>query len=180
MTAELFALSLALLAIAVVLVYTIRTGAPPTPTSPKVRRALIDTIPPVGGDVICELGAGWGSLAFPLARRFPKSTVIAYELSPLPWLFIHIRRALSGPENLIVRHADFLGADLTDADIVVCYLGRTVMERLKPKLERELRDGSVVVSHTFAMTGWTAESEKRANDLYASPILVYRMPQNRK
>ena len=54
-----------------VIVYTLRYGISPMPTSPRVRRVLLGLLPEDPGGPVAELGAGWGTLAFPLARRWP-------------------------------------------------------------------------------------------------------------
>jgi hypothetical protein len=47
------------------------------------------------------------------------------------------------------------------------------MERLRPKFERELKSGSLVVSHTFAVPGWVPESVWQVDDLYRTKIYLY-------
>ncbi len=177
MSVELAVLILTIAVIAVMVFYMLRTGIPPVPTSPRVRRAMFRQLPARLDGAVYELGAGWGTLAFPLARRYPDCPVIAYELSPVPWLFARLRQRVQPLANLTIRRADFHRARLGDAALVVCYLFPGGMAKLRPKLERELRPGALVVSNTFAVPGWRPVSAERADDLYASPVYVYRMPQ---
>jgi tRNA A58 N-methylase Trm61 len=67
------------------LFYCWLTGISPVSSTFKSSRKIIKTVSSKQKGVICELGAGWGALAFPLARRCPESRVVAYELSPVPW-----------------------------------------------------------------------------------------------
>ena len=164
-------------ALVLVVVYTLRTGVSPMPTGAAAMTALLDVLPPDPGGTVFELGAGWGGLASALARRYPTRPVIGYELSPVPWLVAKARRRLTGPTNLTLKRADFLRADLSPAGLMVCYLCPTGMARLRPKLEAELRPGSVVVSHFFAVPGWHPEQPvTRAADAGRSPIYLYRFP----
>ena len=49
------------------------------------------------------------------------------------------------------------------------------MADLKPKLEAELKTGAYVLSNTFAVPGWRPEAVRRADDLYATTVYLYRM-----
>ena len=46
---------------------------------------------------------------------------------------------------------DVLTADVSDATVVTLYLLQSINERLRPRLVRELKPGSRVVSHVFNM-----------------------------
>ena len=62
-------------ALAVVLglvVHALIVGVAPAPTSPRVASVMLALIPPGIEGVVFELGSGWGTLAFPLARRLPR------------------------------------------------------------------------------------------------------------
>ena len=164
-------------ALVLVVAYTLRTGISPMPTGAAARVALLGVLPPDPGGTVFELGVGWGGLAAALARHYPTWSVIGYELSPVPWLVARARCRLVGPVNLTLRRADFLRADLSPAGLVVCYLCPAGMVRLRPKLEAELRPGSVVVSNFFAVPGWNPEQPvARAADGARSPVYLYRFP----
>ncbi len=72
--------------------------------------------------VLIEPGSGWGGPALYLARRFPHAKLIGYENSPLPWLVSRLRARISGCRNVEFRYGDFRRAELTAADILICYL----------------------------------------------------------
>jgi hypothetical protein len=46
---------------------------------------------------------------------------------------------------------DLFAADIGDATVVTLYLLQSLNERLRPKLVRELKPGTRVVSHVFNM-----------------------------
>lgn len=168
----------ALLAVALLsmVVYTFLTGISPVPTNRRVRTTLLAALPDRLEGRIFELGSGWGTLAFPLARRYPDCPVEAYELSPAPWAFSRLRALLTPAPNLTIRRSDFHRASLTRAALVVCYLYPGGMSRLRPKLEAELPAGALVVSNFFAVPGWKPLAVHRADDLEGSPVYVYRVP----
>jgi hypothetical protein len=182
MAFALLSLVLVLAAFALMLGYTIRTGISPVPTTPRVAAEIFaacppeSLIPPEAGNVVYELGSGWGNLAMALAKRFPERAVVGYELSPLPWLVSRLLLRLRPRPNLALHRADFMAADLGDAALVVCYLYPGAMRRLREKLERELPAGALVVSNAFLVPGWRPTSVRHATDQYESPVYLYRMP----
>lgn len=174
MKMEIAILILALAAVASVFVPTLITGASPLPTSRPVREAMLGLLPDHMVGPIYELGSGWGGLARALARRYPGAPVRGFEVSLLPWAWSRLRHLLGGPPNLTFALANFHGADLSDAALVVCYLPGPAMEKLRPKLEAELPNGVLVLSNTFALLGWRAVEEKTVPDIHRSRVYLYR------
>ncbi|HOB54214.1 MAG TPA: class I SAM-dependent methyltransferase [Acidobacteriota bacterium] len=155
-----------------VVYHTLKTGISPLPSSRRAREVMLSEIPNGFSGRIVEAGSGWGSLAVPMARRFPEAAVIGYELSSVP-LFCSRLRRLGRCANLRLRRADFLAVSLADADLVVCYLFPGAMRALDAKLRRELRPGARVISNTFALPGWTPVRTHRLPDIFATPIYIY-------
>jgi hypothetical protein len=156
-----------------ILYFTLRTGISPMPSNRLQRSAVLAAIETTDGPIY-ELGAGWGGLAFGLADRFPHAQVMAFELSWVPFAVMWLRLALRPRKNLVLRREDFLAAPLGGAQVLVCYLYRGGMEALEGKLRREAA-GARLVTHTFAMRGWTAEFEQSLGDLYRTRVYVYRV-----
>ncbi|RKG73885.1 class I SAM-dependent methyltransferase [Corallococcus terminator] len=159
-----------------IVVSTLRTGAPPMPSPPRVRRALLAMLPRDLTGTVLELGAGWGDLAFPLADRCPQARVIAYERSWLPFLFMRLRMRFFPRANLTLRRQDFFRASFQDASCVLCYLSRGHMTRLAPRFAAELPEGALILSHTFSLRGWTPARTVRLDDLYRTPVYLYVVP----
>lgn len=136
------------------------------PTSPKVQKALLSSLPVHLEGTILELGSGWGTLAFALAKRYPNTQVIGYETSLIPYLFSLLLRR----QNLVFKRKDFFNEPL-NATLAVCYLYPAAMQRLKQKLEKE---GKIaIITHTFAVNGWKATKIIEVNDLYKTRIYLY-------
>ncbi len=171
------ALAVVFLAGASLLYFTFRTGISPIPSSRLQREAMLTAAENTEGPIY-ELGAGWGALAFALADRFPHAQVVAFELSWVPYAVMRVRQGLRPRLNLSLRRADFLSASLGPAQLFVCYLFRGAMEALKLKLEREASPGSRLITHTFSVPGWKSESEQTLDDLYRTPLFVYRVAPN--
>lgn len=160
-----------------ILVSTLRTGSPPTPSGPALRReitAMAAKAEP-GPGAIYELGSGWGGLAHRLARAHPDRAVIGLESSLVPWCAAVVGRRLFGPPNLRFGLMDFSRADLSDAAMVVCYLSGDTLRRVSADIEGRLPDGCVIVSATFAWPGSTPVDRATARDLFRSPVYMYRI-----
>ena len=168
-------LVLVLSAIAVSLLYTFITGISPVSSSFKSRKKIIRAVSPEQKGFIYELGAGWGAMAFPLARRCPDATIVAYELSPMPWLFLKLRALLFGPRNLEIVRRNFLKDNLAKASLVVCYLYPGAMEKLSAKLVWELKPSARVISNTFEIPAWTPSLIQNLDDVMCPQIFYYKM-----
>jgi hypothetical protein len=155
-----------------IIVSTLRLGISPMPTSRRVRRAMLAMVPADVRGEVHELGCGWGGLAVSLARHCPKARVIAWEASLVPWLVSWLRGR--GVENLQVRRGDFLRADLSRAEVLVCYLFTGGMRALAEKLARE-RGGTPVclVSNTFSVHGWTPVDTVTVEDAWRTRVYRY-------
>lgn len=145
------------------------------PTSPKVKEALWHILPEKAEGKIIDLGSGWGTLAFPIAKKYSSSQVIGYENSPLPFLFCKIRQLLQPAPNLTFIFKNFYNISLEDAGLIICYLYPGAMEQLDKKFRTELKPGTWIISHTFAIPGWQPVKVMHAEDIYHTAIYLYKI-----
>ncbi len=146
--------------------FTLKTGVPTFPTMPGPRRKMIEVIQadmqekgvanldPALPYTIVDLGSGSGQLSWHIAKALPQARVIGIELSPIPWLRSVLHQKLFGPANLTYLRRDFWSYDLGGADVVVTYLMEQLMERVKAKLQEDLKPGAMVISNKFTYNGW--------------------------
>jgi hypothetical protein len=160
-----------------IIIYSYLYGISPTPTSTKVKNQLLSLLPEMSNIEIAELGSGWGTLAFALARHFPTCKMIGYEISPFPYFISKIISYYFAFPNLSIKRQDFFQISLKNVSIVVCYLYPGAMLRLKTKLESELAPNAYVISHTFAVPGWIPIRFERVHDLYHTPIYLYQVKE---
>jgi len=160
--------------------YSLKNGISPMPSSPGAVRAIISLVSDEKTDGrIMELGSGWGHVTAALARAFPSARVMGVENSLVPYGVACCLKWLWPRKNLHFRRADIFRVPLDEADVVVCYLFPGAMNRLKGKILRECGDGCRVVSHTFALAGWTAARQIRLGGLWNSRVYLYRVGENR-
>ncbi|MBM6616542.1 methyltransferase [Bacillus suaedaesalsae] len=166
-------LVLALSGTSSILFMSFRNGIAPTPSSPKVVKELLLHLPSQSPKLIAELGAGFGTLVFSIAKKYPKTPIIAYENSFLPWLYMKLRLFLFPIRNVTVLYKDFFKEDLTKFDCIICYLHRDGMIKLQHKFSEELRKGTSIYTHTFSIPSWTEKEKWQAPDLYRATIYHY-------
>jgi ribosomal protein L11 methylase PrmA len=106
------------------------------------------------GDVLYDLGCGDGRIVISAAQQYG---VEAYGVDIDP------QRIEESKENAakagVTDKVKFIEGDLFDTDIgkasvVTLYLLHSVNLKLRPKLMKELKPGSRVVSNTFNMDDW--------------------------
>ncbi len=150
--------------------WTIKNGISPMPTSYKVTKALLTSLPEHVERKIVELGSGWGNLANALAKKYRDCEVIGYETSPIPY---YVSRLIYRQKNLIFKRKDFFSEPLHDASLAVCYLYPGAMQQLKTKLEMEGSSQLLIATHTFSIPGWKATKTVTVDDLYRTKIYFY-------
>ncbi|OEF95959.1 hypothetical protein BHF68_10745 [Desulfuribacillus alkaliarsenatis] len=173
--------------------YTLTLGISPVPSGNKVRQKLFKTVqrhivqhhtnqkhirahhitatPTIK---VAELGAGWGTLAFPLAKQLPQATIYAYEASLIPYLFMKLRLLVSPQQNLILLRQNFYNCSLADYDVFICYLYPKAMKKLQSKFELELEKPAIIFTHTFAIPDWKANEIIQINDIHQTKIYIYK------
>ena len=159
---------------ALVVVYTLRLGAGPVPSNRAQIDAMLNMLEPLDASPIYELGAGFGRVAFAVAKRFPQRQVVAFELSPVPYWACRLQQLVLKRKNLTFRRADFLREPLREAKVLLAYVHTDAMAALADKLSVECK-GATLVSHTFAVRGWQPEKTERVADLYRSPVYLFRI-----
>jgi SAM-dependent methyltransferase len=131
--------------------------------------------------VVYDLGCGDGRILFTAVEEFNVRRAVGYELNASMCEAV-IRKVKSrGLEDRIeVVRGNFFLADLSPATLITLYLTTSGNTKLKPKFERELRDGTRIVSHDFPINGWNSMriDEAYHNDIGSHRIYLYRIPES--
>lgn len=156
--------------------YTIKNGISPSPTSPLIKKELLSLFPTsAGNSKLYELGAGWGTLAFPLAKQLPNSAIYAIENSLIPYLWMMLRNKLTKQSNIVLLRQNIYNIDLSEANYIVCYLYPKAMKKLEVKCRNECSKGTIIIAHTFAFPTLAPLRTMEAKDIYRSKIYIYRL-----
>ncbi len=129
-------------------------SVPWVPTRDEVVEEVLRLVSPRPGDVVYDIGCGDGKVAIAFASRYPWARVRCVELRRD---LVEKARAGAAEKGVKVEviNADFFEYSFSDADVVYMYLLTTVNQKLRPKLEKELKPGTLIVSLDFPVTGWT-------------------------
>lgn len=159
--------------IALTLVDYLRYGITPSPTSMKVIDEVFKVIPSDFQGRFVDLGSGFGTLLFTLSSRFPLCDYSGYEASMFPFLISKL--LLFTRSNITLKKKNFMRESLQSYDLVFCYLYPKISPLLAHKLKQDLKPGSWVISHTFALKELHLIKTVRAKDLYRTPIYLYQI-----
>ena len=152
----LWALALVTLLAVIFTVSTLWTqsrGAPWAPTSFGEVHDMLAMAEAGPDDLVYDLGCGDGRVLVAAARSFG-SRAVGIEIDPLRYLWCQALITVLGLRSRVkVVYGDFFTQDLSDADVVTCYLLQSTNERLQEKLLQELNSNARVVSNEFTFPG---------------------------
>ena len=146
-------------------------GLSSIPTRPERIRKALKLVNLQPDQVLYDLGAGDGRVLMIAAREFG-ARAVGIEIGPVQCALIWLRIIASGlGEKLQIRWENYLGADFREADVIFVYATSKEVARLAPYLERQMKQGSRLVSISADFPEWEP-SAFDDRDL----IFVYEMP----
>ena len=126
-------------------------------TPPEVVDAMLTAAGVTSADIVYDLGSGDGRIVIAAAKKYGARGV-GIEINPLLVAEANASARAAGVAHLVqFVQGDLFTADFSAATVVTLYLSPSLNERIKPRLLRELRPGTRVLSHTYDMLGWTAD-----------------------
>jgi len=135
------------------------------------------------GDFLIDLGSGDGRIVISAARDHG-ARGLGIDLNPERIQEANANAKAAGVTDRVeFRQGNLFEQDLSKADVLTLYLLPSVNEQLRPKLLRELRPGTRVVSHSFDMGDWeptkTVEVDGRTLYLWVIPEKGEQQPAPR-
>jgi predicted RNA methylase len=106
------------------------------------------------GEVLFDLGAGDGRTVIMAAKTFGARAVgveLREDLAKKALSTIHDDGLA---DRVTIVNGDMFNVNLTSADVVFLYLTTSANEKIRPKLDTELKKGVRVVSHDYEIVGW--------------------------
>lgn len=164
---DILILSLSILVIlGVSIVWTNARGAPWVPTSMVTVHQMLELAEVQPDELIYDLGCGDGRILVTAALKY-HARGVGIELDPLRWLWCQLLVTMLGLRDRVeIRLGDFFQQDLSQADVVACYLLPDTNKKLQDKLLNDLRSGTRVVSNTFIFPGIKEAAVKGKARLY--------------
>jgi ribosomal protein L11 methylase PrmA len=128
------------------------------------------------GDVVYDLGCGDGRIPIAAARDFGARGV-GIDIDPQRIDESNANAKKAGVTNMVTfREEDLFEANVSDATVVTLFLWPSVNMKLRPKLLKELKPGTRVVSHSHDMGDW--EPEKRET-VEGARLFLWTIPARR-
>ena len=140
--------------------------------SPAVVAKMLEMARVTKDDVVYDLGSGDGRIVIMAAQGFGARGV-GVEIDPALVAEAHENARRAGVADRVeFLRQDLFATDLRAATVVTLYLMQSVNLELRPKLWRELRPSTRVVSHDFHVGDWPPEQVVKVDNhvLYAWTI----------
>jgi len=138
---------------------------------PEVVNKMLELLELRKGETLYDLGSGDGRILITAVQIFGVGRAVGVETRED--LVKQSKEEISkmGLEGRVqVIHGNLLEVPIGEADAVTLFLTTSANERLRPKLEKELKSGARVVSHDYEITGW---SPRRVENLEQHTIYLY-------
>ena len=131
-----------------------------------------------GGETLYDLGCGDGRIVLAAAKGFGAKAVGIEISDALAKRARQEAEKMGLQDQVKIITGDMMTVDVSPASVVSLYLMTEANDTLRPKLERELKPGSRVVSLEFKVRGWKPSRVEKV-ELHNHPytIYVYEMPQ---
>jgi SAM-dependent methyltransferase len=132
---------------------------PYEPSTPEIVAGMLDLGNVTKKDVVIDLGCGDGRIVVEAVRKYG-ARGIGIDIDPerIAEARENARKAGVGG-RIEFRTQDLFEADIGSATVVMLYLWPHINLRLLPKLRKELKPGTRIVSHSHNMGDWKPDKE---------------------
>ena len=129
------------------------------PTPPEVVEAMLKLAKVGKDDTVYDLGCGDGRMVIAAVKKGGAKKGVGIDIDPKRVEESKESVKKEGVESKIeIREGDVLKVkDISDASVIMLYMGNEMNEALRPILQKQLKPGSRIVSHRFLMGDWKPE-----------------------
>lgn len=148
---------------------------PYVPTTPEVVARMLELAELKQDDVLYDLGSGDGRIVIAAAQEY-KVRAVGIDIDPALVNESRANAREAGVDGLATfREGDLFEEDIGEATALTMYLLQDVNLRLRPRLLRELRPGTRIVSHAFDLGEWEPDETVYEG---ASVLYKWTVPAN--
>jgi len=148
------------------------------PTAPDVVQAMLSLANVRAGETVYDLGCGDGRIVIAAVReRGAHGVCVDIDPRRIAESRENARRA--GVEDRIrFLNQDLFTTEIGDADVVMLFLYPDLNLKLRPRLQRELKPGTRIVSHWHDMGDWAPQQTLRLrSEGRGRPVYLWVIPQ---
>ena len=120
------------------------------PTPQEVVDAMLEMAKVTKTDVVYDLGSGDGRIPITAAKKYG-ARAIGIDIDPQRIKEANENLKQAGVDNVKFLNQDLFETNLSEATVVTLYLLPSLNVKLMPKLQKELKPGTRIVSHSFDM-----------------------------
>jgi len=132
---------------------------PYVPTTEPAVREMLKLANVTKNDTLYDLGCGDGRIVIEAAKQYGTRGV-GIDIDPQRIQEARQNAKTAGVSHLVrFEENDLFAADFRPATVVTLFLLPQINLKLRPKLLKDLKPGTRVVSNTFDMGDWKAEKE---------------------
>lgn len=143
------------------------------PTSERVVTAMLKLAGVNKDDLVYDLGCGDGRIVIAAAKEFGARGV-GIDIDPQRIAESNENARKAGvTDRVTFREEDLFEADFRDATVVTLFLWPSLNLKLRPKLLKELKPGTRIVSHSHDMGDWPAEKREIVD---GARLLLWTIP----
>lgn len=134
-------------------------------TNRKIARAACRLAKISRHDIVYELGSGDGEFILTAANEFRAKKATGIEIDYTRYFVSTFRKQMSNVSNAKFIRQDFKKVNLSDTTVIYFYLVPAVITRIMPKLKKELKPGTKIVSLKYKVP-LKQISEDKKNKIY--------------
>ena len=134
-------------------IYSSLKGSPYVPTRKKELDKILKNANLKPKQNFYELGCGDGRISRLVASEY-KSNVLGIDINPFLIWYARYLAKLNNIHNIRFIKQNIFATDLTKADVVYVFLMPKLISQLVPKFNRELKRGTLLISHGFTVIEW--------------------------
>jgi ubiquinone/menaquinone biosynthesis C-methylase UbiE len=148
------------------------------PTPPEVVEAMLKLANVTGKDTVYDLGCGDGIIVATAAQKHG-ARAVGIDIDPQRVKEANERVQKAGVTDKVkIMNADLFETDISPATVVTLYLLPSLNQKLIPKLNKELKPGTRIVSQSFDM-GENYPPEKTV-DVNGRSVYLWTIPMKPK
>jgi precorrin-6B methylase 2 len=137
---------------------------PYVPTTEEAVRAMLKLADVKKTDIVYDLGGGDGRIVIAAATAVGAHGV-GIDINPVRIKEANDNARKAGVQAMVrFEEKDLFEADIHEASVVTLFLLNSVNLKLRPKLLKELKPGTRIVSNTFDMGDWKPLKEIKLDD----------------
>jgi predicted RNA methylase len=121
-------------------------------------------------EILFDMGAGDGRTVIMAAKSFGARGVGIELREDLAKKALASVNENNLNDRVTIVNSDMFTVNLSNADVVFLYLTTSANDKLRPKLETDLKKGTRVVSHDYEIIGWRAD---KVENFCENPQLGY-------